>query len=224
MIYELSRLELLQQNNRLSFCALAGMSNQTFAQKQKTFVEDSRILAQAVNAVAEARNRVTAMFTPEVLNLNTDSYENCIRKLEACLADFDRLGNWIGFMELLGQLYGADLGDYIDTVIREQLKAEEIVGAYRKLFYRQWIESILFSDPELASFSRVRQDQAVRNFVSKDDLQYDISKAQIRSELSQMRPNLDMMAAGSAVSLLRREGNKKRKPKNNRTNDNNSSF
>ena len=43
------------------------------------------------------------------------------------------------------------------------------------------------------------------------DCKYEISKIQIRSELSQQRPNLDMVAGGSALAILRREGNKKRK-------------
>lgn len=73
------------------------------------------------------------------------------------------------------------------------------------------IEYILFSVPELAAFSRITQDQAVQNFVKKDSLQYEISKIQIKSELSQARPNLDIVTGGSAVAILRREGQKKRK-------------
>ena len=43
--------------------------------------------------------------------------------------------------------------------------------------------------------------------------QFEINKAKIRAELSSMRPSLDMIASGSALAILLREGEKKAQAK-----------
>ena len=210
----MSALDTLGQYFRqdgAGFGTLSKMTDREFSDNQAAFAEDSRELDREIRAVAGARANVGKQFDPEIFSLEKTGYELCVRKLKACLADFDRLGNWIGFLSLLGQLDAAGLTSFVELVIARQTPPEEIVGAYRRSFYRQWIEYILFSVPELSAFSRIKQDQAVQSFVEKDALQYEISKLQIRSRLSQQRPSLEMVAGGSAVAVLRREGQKKRK-------------
>ena len=65
----------------------------------------------------------------------------------------------------------------------------------------------------LSAFNRISQDKAIRTFSEKDTEQFEINKAKIRAELSSMRPSLDMIASGSALAILLREGEKKRKQK-----------
>lgn len=194
-----------------SFGLISRMSIESFIGQQDSFKADSNQLNSEVVAIEEVRCRVMAQFSSETLDLEKNSYSYCIRKIESCLKDFDKLGNWISFMSLLKQLDDADLSGFVDMAIDRQIDSSKITGAFQKDFYKQWIENIIFSVPELASFTRIKQDQAVQNFIKKDGLQYEISKIQIRSELSQQRPNLDMVAGGSAVAILRREGSKKRK-------------
>ena len=208
---ELDRLNEYYQCQGASFYGLSQMDHDNFSSCQVGFKADAETLKNELDVVAVSKERVTALFDPKALDLDGGSYTSCIDKLEGCYEGFDRLGNWISFMGLLEEINKADLNEYIDAVIERKLEADDIPGAYRRLFYRQWIDSIIFSVPELSSFSRIQQDQAVKTFVSKDNKHYEISKAQINSELSHMRPNLDMMAAGSEVAILRREGNKKRK-------------
>lgn len=198
-------------NDDASFGTIAKMSSESFAKSQNTFQVDSEQLNKEIGIVEDVKTRIAARFTKEGLDLDKNSYNYCIGKIEGCIKDFDKLGNWISFMGLLKQLEEIDLLAFVDIVIDEAIGPEKITGTYLKVFYKQWIEYIIFTVPELASFSRIKQDQAVHNFVQKDELQYEISKLQIRSELSQQRPNLDLIAGGSAVAILRREGNKKRK-------------
>ncbi len=208
---ELDVLKGLLNDDSTSFGVISKMSLECFTEKQNDFQKDSSQLESEINAIEDSKRRVMDQFASEVLDLERSSYKYCIRKIEGCLKEFDKLGNWISFMGLLDKINSADLSDYIDTIIEENIVPDKIVGTYQKIFYKQWIESIIFSIPELATFSRIKQDQAVKSFVQKDDLQYKISKVQIRSELSMNRPNLDMVAGGSAVAILRREGSKKRK-------------
>ena len=190
---------------------LSSMKTEQFLEKQALIKEDAHRLSEEIQTVCEARERIQKVFDEQVLNLEKNSYDYCIAKIQGCYTDFEKLGNWISFMDLLEQLNETELMPYVDLAISKQISTKEIVGAYRRAFYKQWIEYTIFSVPDLASFSRIKQDQAVQSFVAKDSLQYEISKIQIKSELSQQRPNLDMVAGGSAVAILRREGQKKRK-------------
>ena len=197
--------------NALTFGAISKMNMSSFAESQAKFRADSVRLNDEMTAIAGEKSRIAQQFMPEVLNFEKHGYDYCARKLEACLADFEKLGNWISFMGLLQQLQAADLQDFVDLLIEKQIEPQQMTGAYRRAFYKHWIEYILFSVPELASFTRIKQDQAVLDFVAKDSLQYEISKVQIKSELSQARPSLDIVTGGSAVAILRREGQKRRK-------------
>ncbi len=211
VISDMSILQGYFRDDQPNFGSIPKMSMDNFSANQSEFQADSKRLYDQISAVMGAKNRIAQQFYPIALNLDKNGYGYCIRKLDACLADFDKLGNWISFTDLLQQLQTADLQDFVDLLIQKQIEPQQMTGTYRRIFYKHWIEYILFSVPELASFSRITQDQAVQNFVTKDNLQYEISKVQIKSELSQARPNLDIVTGGSAVAILRREGQKKRK-------------
>lgn len=102
---------------------------------------------------------------------------------------------------------------HVDTAISQNVEAKDIVNSFKKLFYYQWIDSILAATPALSVFNRISQDKAVRTFAEKDIEQFEINKAKIRAELSDKRPSLDMIVSGSALATLLREGEKKRKQK-----------
>ena len=194
-----------------SFGLLARMSETEFKEYQKEFEADSQELTNELTSIDEAKKRVSVLFSPETLDLEGHSYNYCLNKVNGCLQDFEKLANWIGFMDLLQKLKDLELEPFIDLIIAKGIKPENVVGAYRRLFYKQWIEYVLFSVPVLSSFSRIIQDQAVNNFGKKDRLQYAINKKEIKAELSQKRPDLNLIAGGSSVAILRREGQKKRK-------------
>ena len=209
-----SSMELLRgylSEEKPYFGTIPNMNEETFTESQGMFRTDAEQLAIGINAVVPVKDRVAQRFDADAFNPNLDSYSFCIQKSENCILDFDKLGNWISFIEVLKGLKKEELYPFIETVIENRIETDKITGAFRRGFYKQWIENIIFSVPEIASFTRVKQDQAVKNFVEKDRTQYEISKIQIKSELSQQRPNLDMVAGGSAVAILRREANKKRK-------------
>ncbi len=173
--------------------------------------EDSVILDKAVNGVKQAKERISRQFDKSVLDLDDPDMGVIVQKVNKLSNSFDQFNNWLTFLELLKKIEKNELSSYLDMIISEDGDPENIVGSYKKAFYKQWIESQLFDVPELSAFSRVIQDQDVRSFADKDEQQYEISKAQIQSALSTKRPDLSMVAGGSQVAVLRREGMKKRK-------------
>lgn len=210
----MSSLEVLNQylnQEEMGFGSFAEMSTEEFIQNQLSFQEDADRIDGEIQSVKESKERVSQFFSPQLLDLDNNQLMYCITKVQGCIDQFDKLGNWIHFMRLLEKMNQSELFSYIDIVIRKRIKPNEIVGTYKRAFYKHWIEYIIFSVPELNSFNRIKQDQTVNIFVEKDRIQYEISKQQIKAELSRKRPNLELVAGGSAVAILRREGQKKRK-------------
>lgn len=207
-------VDAIDKYDKYHFVPLVYMSELSamgLRENRQAFKDDAIALDKAINSVKQAKERLSKQFDKEVLDLDNPDMVDNIQKVTKLSRSFDQLNNWLTFLELLGKLEAAELNSYIDVVIAEDVDPDDIVGSYKKAFYKLWIDNLMFSIPELSSFTRVVQDQDVKNFAEKDHLQYEISKAQIQSELSSKRPDLSMVAGGSQVAALRREGMKKRK-------------
>lgn len=178
--------------------------------------------AERLNAIfaaypVESLQSLANCFDSAIFNLFASDCRVVSEKCKDCLRDFDKLENWYHFRNLLSKLEDQEVIPYLETVIRQNLESKHIVPAFQKLFYYQWIDSILSGTPVLANFNRISQDKTVQTFAEKDAEQFEINKVRIRADLSAQRPMLDMIAPGSALSLLLREGEKKRKQKSIRT-------
>lgn len=152
-------------------------------------------------------------FDKSILNIQTHSFLSLLPRLQECLDEIDKLDNWCHFMMVLSMLKEKNIVDYIDTYLIQNLDFKHIASTFEKLFYYQWIDYIIANTPILSSFTRIAQDKAVITFREKDIIQFEITKAKIRAEVSSKRPSLEMISAGSSLALLLREGEKKRKQK-----------
>ena len=157
--------------------------------------------------------RTDGYFDRAILNIHSAPCTLVFERLTACLNEIDKLDNWCQFRRLFSKLDDKQVVPYVHAVISQNIEPKHIIGAFQKQFYYQWIDSILSGNPVLSAFNRISQDKAIRTFAEKDTEQFEINKAKIRAELSSMRPSLDMIASGSALAILLREGEKKRKQK-----------
>lgn len=198
-----------------SFGNIPTLSTDEFIAKKDLMISMSKEIASVPNS--SALNTTINSFDPYFFDFASTSLTIAKDKCTNCLANFDTLDNWCRFNALLSQLKTFNAIAFINMAIDNNVEEDKIVDTYCKAFYRQHIDHIIFSNPVLASFARISQDKAVEIFSKKDELQFEISKAQIKAELSARRPSLDMIASGSAVSILLREGEKKRKQKGIRT-------
>ena len=172
---------------------------------------EAAALGRHLGAVEGACTRVQRLFDPTHLNLAGDDLTRCLARVEACQADLAHLANWRAFTRVEQGMEEAGITGFLHAAIDAGVAPEDLRGALRRGVLRQWIDEVVFSEDVLATFSRVTQDQAVREFCRSDALHYEICRAEIASELSMRRPSLKMVAAGSAVATLRREGQKRRK-------------
>lgn len=178
---------------------------------------DFAVIAKQLGELREKCNNAVELlsksFDSDIFDIKNSAFEELLSKFKACINEFDKLDNWCRFESLLNKLKSQEITEYIDATIEANVRAEDIISAYQRNFYRQWIDYIQHLTPVLSGFNRVAHDQQVNTFSKEDNTQFAISKVQIRSKLSQNRPSLDYVSPGSAVSVLLREGEKRRKQK-----------
>lgn len=200
-------------DNDLPFGKIAAMSDETFAASKSAISNCANDLAGTLNRLAPVIIELQKDFDTRYVVLERIPLSTLHAKIKRCMESFTKVENWIRFYILMKQLKERDLTDFIDYTIENKVKQNQIADVYQRLFYKQWINYMIYEKPVFSNFTRIAQDRAVEQFSQKDRLQFDISKAQIKAELSAKRPSLDMMAGGSEVSILLREGEKKRKIK-----------
>lgn len=209
---ELERLEkMLSKKQTLG--TLAKLSSGDFYTKQPEFKKALERLNSLRSRYEKPINELIGLFNAKQVNILAMSIQSLSAWREKCANGLDRLESWIEFKYLLDELDNKGLTDYIIYSIKNNLSVSDLVGSFKKALLRQWAEKIYHSSEVLVRLSRIPHDQTVDVFAQKDEVVKGIHKATIRSTLSQLRPSLDLVAQGSAVSVLLREGEKKRKQK-----------
>ena len=216
ILKQISRLKELFDSGA-SFSKLELFTNVDYEEQKSDFAVLAKQIEELKGKCEKAVELLSKSFDSSVCDVENSSFEQLSSKLSACLKNYDKLDNWSRFDSLLKKLKEQQITEYIDAVIEANVRAEDIVSAYQRNFYRQWIDYVQHLTPVLSGFNRVAHDQQVDIFSREDNTQFAISKVQIRAKLSQNRPSLDFASPGSAVSIVLREGEKKRKQKSIRT-------
>lgn len=197
----------------VSFENLAKMTAESFTVEQSAFAQIASQYEGAFNKYGEIAKRIIESFNADEYNIQNVTIQALKEKCQGCIDNIDKLDNWCEFSKLLQTLKVLDLRVFIDYAIERKIEANQIVLTFKKAFYMQWVDAILHDSPVLISLARVPHDEAVKRFKEKDELNFEINKAKIKARLSAQRPNLDMVAQGSSIAILLREGEKKRKQK-----------
>lgn len=209
---ELDIVKVCFENN-LSCGSIANLSDETFNSSKVGFSSNANALSGALRTFKHVLEELQNDFDTNYVVFEKMALSELLSKMQQCMASIGKVENWVRFFILLKQLEKRELLAFVDCAIDNHVDKDKVVSAYQRLFYKQWINYIIYVKPVFSNFTRIAQDRAVEQFSQKDKLQFEISKAQIKAKLSAKRPSLDIMAGGSAVSILLREGEKKRKQK-----------
>ncbi len=196
---------------------IAEMSVQLFEEEKPYFQETADTIDSCISGCKESLDRLAQSFDTRIFDFNNAPIDMVLTTCEECLETFDCFENWCRFRVLLTELERGGLISFIHEVIENNLAPEHVKPQYEKIFYRRWIDRILCNSAILGNFSRIIHDKTVNLFCEKDLLEFEINKAIIKALVSSKRPSLDLVASGSAVSMLLRENEKKRKQKGIRT-------
>lgn len=197
----------------VGFSKLTALSNQDFASKKNEFQALSDCFERSFCKFEEAEKRVADKYSFNEYDVRRADLDHLEKKYQGCIDNIDKLDNWCEFVKLLNNLSRLGLRAYVDYTVVKKIKTSDVLPAYKKAFYTQWVDAILHESPILITLSRIPHDETVKLFKKKDQLNFEINKAKIKAQLSALRPNLDMVAQGSAIAILLREGEKKRKQK-----------
>ena len=211
-VFELEHLAHVQSKG-VAFGKLLSMQWDAFDTQKPAFAALAADFERAFVAHGQAEQRLAARFDEKEYALRSVSLELFTEKCEQCYDNTDKLDNWCEFVKLLNRLTELELRVFVDETIEKKVATDQIVRAYKKVFYLQWIDVVLRETPVLSALVRVPHDETVKKFREKDALHFGINKAKIKAELSHRRPTLDLVAQGSSVFRLLREGVKKRKQK-----------
>ena len=184
-----------------------------FKEKRESFSGYHSELTALFDSLSGAERRVVARFNKDEYDLRASFLDTLLEKITSCLDNIDKLDDYCEFLKLLSTLSRLEIKSFVDCTIKKQIRKESVLDAYKRAFYTQWVDSILHESDFLIRLSRIPHDETVKLFSLKDELQFSINQAKIKAQLSRKRPNLDMIARGSAISVLLREGEKKRKQK-----------
>lgn len=212
LIHELRKLDNLIKVG-VGTEGFKSMTAEQFAAVKTESVSVSEEYARVYSEYFDRNKHVASSFDKNEYDVMSAPLAELKNKVHNCAANTDKLSGWCEFVRLLGRIADEGLSEYISETIRLAVKPEYIAPAFEKLFCRQWIEYVIRSSSILAEFSRLPHDEAVKLFAEKDRLNFDINKAKIKAVLSAQRPIIDMVAPGSSVAILLREGEKKRKLK-----------
>lgn len=212
LLSKLKELSIILSTN-VDFADIKTFSNKEFISKKQEFSMISDCFEKDFNKIEEAEKRVFSKFDISEYDVHNVELNILFEKYQGCLNNIDKLDYWCEFVKVLRKLSELQLRTFIDLSISKMINTESIINTYKKAFYTQWSESIINNSPTLIKLTRIEHDEIVKTFKIKDKLLFDVNKAKIKAQLSMVRPNLDMTVPGSAISILLREGEKKRKQK-----------
>ena len=211
LLVELNTLAELEKY-KLEYGWLANISEDDFIAQQTTFKEISDSIDTIFLTSNGAEARLITQFS-EDCNLKEMSISSLEEKCENCYKNIGFVQDWWKFSKLREEMYSLEILNFLNHTIENNIAPESISSSFKKAFYIQWADTIFHESTVLFNLTRIPHDEAVKCFKEKDELNFEINKAKIRANVSAKRPNLDMVAQGSAISVLFKEYEKKRKQK-----------
>lgn len=187
------------------------MTEESYYEEKEHFGVALAEFERAFSLREESENKLFASFNVNECDIREMSLDELEDKLMKCFENIEVLDNWCRFYKHLCEMSTIGLRDFVDLAIENEVRVEDITSSYRKVFLWQWADTIIVESERLNHLLRQWHDDRVNKFKRDDLILFEINKAIIKSTLSQKRPDLDLIASGSAVAVLQREGEKKSK-------------
>lgn len=202
---------LLDRNPSLD--EIAQMPKVDFVECKGRFESAMRELNNELVPHNDEFERLVKSFDSDIFYLPELEFIKLEGKMKLCLRNIDKLDNWVLFIKLLDELDELGVRSFVDFAISAGVERERVTDTYIKAFYSHWVDYVMTQNPFLMEFTRIQHDQVVQKFCEKDELNLLINTAKIKNIVSSNRPDADIVAKGSSISVLLREGEKKRKLK-----------
>lgn len=211
MIEELTLLANIKNSGR-GFGIAPTLTADEFEQKRGAFGRTAEEIFDAFNDCQNAHDRLAEQFSGAV-DIKTLPLLDFDDKINYCNDNIDQVDSWHELTVIFDAMEELGIKEHLDCMLDNSVQEELIALTLKKAFYTQWADYVIRTVPVMTGLNRVTHDKAVDVFAEKDLLDFEISKAKIKANVSANRPALDLVAQGSAVAILLREGEKKSKQK-----------
>lgn len=146
------------------------------------------------------------------MSFSTMPFTTLFEHVQKCNDNIAKLEEWIDYRTIRDECSKTALRDYIPVIEEENIPTEKVIPAFRKRFYRLWLDAVLPDYPAVQRFRRKIQDQLVGEFATLDKTQFEIARARIKGRLINGLPQMDHFTSGlDEISILKRELKKQRK-------------
>lgn len=151
------------------------------------------------------------LYDKDIIKLNTCSIKDLYVKTTGKLNHYDYLATWIKINGIISLLKDLNCLRFIDYVNDNKLDISRIKDVFKGVFFKGLSYKILNEISVFKQFNSVEVNKMVSKFIQRDHDKFEIASSLIREKLQALKPNNDIIAPGSAASLINREYQKKRK-------------
>lgn len=137
---------------------------------------------------------------------------NSVNKLNRCILYLYGLEEWIDFKSARKSCYDNNLGDVVDVILNDKIEPQYVVSAFKKRFYKLWLDAVMPNYSSIINFRRKSQDEMIERFKEYDLKQMNIAKLRIKESLISKLPDVNKTTSSlDEVGILKRELAKQRK-------------
>ena len=210
LLRELAIVEAAK-NTGCGFGAIPSYTADELEDKRSSFARTANEIHESFETMANAVDRLSEQFNG--CDLRTMPLLDFDEKINYCNDNIEQVDIWHELMGLFDTMNELKIKEHLDYILDNAVDTGLITTALKRTFYTQWADYVIRSVPVLASLNRAIHDDTVERFCEKDLVDFEINKAKVKANVSSRRPALDLVAQGSAVATLLREGEKKSKQK-----------
>ncbi len=135
-----------------------------------------------------------------------------VDKYEQCMNSFDKLDQWIDFVETKKDCDRLGLASFTAQIEKANNSIPDVSQAFEKGFYGQWIIPALEQAPAVQSFRRRVHEQRLERFTALDEAQFAIARDRIREQIISTFPDpYGVSGPKSEIRTLQHEMEKKRR-------------
>ena len=180
-------------------------------------IPSNNSLKEAYQTTKTHIKTVEAQFEPpeptyegqSISKLPLDILEDRLRLLHARI---DELQVWIDFQKIKNRFEEVGMRRLLSQVMNKPPKAAQLIQVFHKAVYHDWINSVFDEDLKLGAFRGRNHDQRISEFRKLDRKMIRLSPQRVITNANSKKPSGMLVQARDAeISILRREGAKKRR-------------
>ena len=159
---------------------------------------------KALTNISKMANTATFYVTKVDIN-------DAFKKINGMSEERSHIYTYAEMIDAVNQIKKLNALDYLNTYLDKERDLKDLYLEYKKLFYKQKIDSIVEASSILKSFRSLNEEEVITEFRDLDQKLLNINRDFIIAKTSQRRPDKDVLIEGSEFKILDHEHSKLRR-------------